>query len=102
MYILFFLVWMIFNGAVTAEIVLFGLVISAVMYIFICKFMNFSIRRDIAYMKRFPRVLQYVCVLVWEIVKANFAVMKLMTASRYELEPVLVRFRTDLKTKQAR
>ena len=102
MYIFFFLVWMIFNGAITAEIVLFGLVISAVMYIFICKFMNFSIRKDLAYMKRLPRILQYICVLVWEIVKANFAVMKLMTASRYELEPVLVRFRTDLKTKQAR
>lgn len=102
MYILFFLVWIIFNGAVTVEIVAFGLVISAVMYIFICKFMNYSIRKDIAYMKRIPRILQYVCVLLWEIVKANFAVIKLITASRYDLEPVLVRFKTDLKTKQAR
>lgn len=102
MYIFFFLVWLIFNGAVTTEIILFGLAVSAVMYIFICKFMNFSVRRDIAYMRRLPRILQYICVLVWEIVKANFAVIKLITSSRYELEPVLVRFRTDLKTKQAR
>lgn len=102
MYIFFFLVWLIFNGAVTTEIILFGLAVSAAMYIFICKFMNFSVRRDIAYMRRLPRILQYICVLVWEIVKANFAVIKLITSSRYELEPVLVRFRTDLKTKQAR
>ena len=53
-------------------------------------------------MRRLPRILQYICVLVWEIVKANFAVIKLITSSRYELEPVLVRFRIDLKTKQAR
>ena len=102
MYIFFFLVWLIFNGAVTTEIILFGLAVSAAMYIFICKFMNFSVRRDIAYMRRLPRILQYICVLVWEIVKANFVVIKLITSSRYELEPVLVRFRTDLKTKQAR
>lgn len=102
MYILFFLVWIIFNGAATVEIVAFGLAISAIMYIFVCKFMNYSIRKDIAYMKRIPRILQYICVLLWEIVKANFTVIKLITASRYDLEPVLVRFKTDLKTKQAR
>ena len=53
-------------------------------------------------MKCIPCILLYICVLVWEIIKANFAVIKLMTASRYELEPVLVRFKTNLKTKQAR
>ena len=34
MYVLFFLIWVIFNGQVTTEIVLFGLVISAVVYAF--------------------------------------------------------------------
>ncbi|HBA69186.1 MAG TPA: sodium:proton antiporter [Lachnospiraceae bacterium] len=102
MFLLFFLVWIIFNGAVTLEIVLFGLVISAVMYAFICKFMNYSIHKDIVYGKRGFCILQYVCVLVWEIVKANFAVIKLITSSRYDLEPALVRFQTNLKTKQAR
>ena len=43
MFLLFFLVWIIFNGAVTMEIVLFGLAVSLAMYAFICKFMNYSI-----------------------------------------------------------
>ena len=102
MFLLFFLVWIIFNGAVTMEIVLFGLAVSLAMYAFICKFMNYSIYKDIAYGKRGFRILHYVCVLVWEIVKANFAVIKLITSSKYDLEPVLIRFKTDLKTKQAR
>ena len=102
MFFLFFLVWIIFNGAVTAEIVLFGLAVSLAMYAFICKFMNYSIQKDMAYGKRGFRIIQYIFVLVWEIVKANFAVIKLITSSRYDLEPVLVRFKTDLKTKQAR
>lgn len=102
MFILFFLVWIIFNGAVTVEIVLFGLVISAAMYAFICKFMNYSIHKDMLYGKRGFRIIQYICVLVWEIVKANFAVIKLITSSKYDLEPALIRFKTGLKTKQAR
>ena len=102
MFFLLFLVWIIFNGAVTVEIAIFGLGISAGMYAFICKFMNYSIKKDILYLKKGFRILQYMLVLVWEIVKANFAVIKLITSSRYELEPVLIRFKTDLRTKQAR
>ncbi len=41
-----------FNGALTVEIAVFGLVISAAMYLFICKFMNYSIHKDIAFGKR--------------------------------------------------
>ena len=102
MFLLFFAVWIIFNGSVTGEIVVFGLDISAAMYFFACRFMGYSPEKDLAYMKKSPRILQYICVLVWEIVKANFAVMKLMTASRYDLEPVLVKFKTNLKTRQSR
>ncbi len=102
MFLIFFGVWIVFNGAFTAEIAVFGLVISAAMYFFICKFMNYSIHKDIAYGKRGLRIIQYMCVLVWEIVKANFVVIKLITSSRYDLEPALIRFKTDLKTKQAR
>lgn len=101
MYILFFLVWIIFNGNITVEITVLGLVISAGMYIFACRFMNYSIKKDIAYGKRIFRILQYTGVLVWEIIKANFAVIKLITSSRYDLEPVLVRFKADLRTRQA-
>ena len=102
MFLLFFLVWIIFNGAITTEIVVFGLVIAAAMYAFVCKFMDYSIRKDILYIKKFFMLLEYVCVLVWEIVKANFAVIKLITSSRYELEPAMVLFRVDLETKMAR
>lgn len=102
MYLLFFLVWIIFNGAVTPEIIIFGLVVAAVMYAFICKFMNYSFHKDMRYIKRFFLMIRYIRVLVWEIIKANFAVIKLITSSRYDLEPALVRFKTDLKSKPAR
>lgn len=102
MYILFFLIWIIFNGNITLEITVFGLVIAALMYAFVCKFMDFSVKKDKLYCKKIFRILQYVGVLIWEITKANFAVIRLITSSRYELEPVLVHFKTDLKTRQAR
>ena len=41
-------------------------------------------------------------VLVKEIIKANFAVIKMIMSSRYEIEPAVVKFKTDLKTTTAR
>ena len=48
------------------------------------------------------QVLQYVFILIKEIIKANFEVIRMITSSRYEIEPAVVRFRTDLKTTPAR
>lgn len=102
MFLLFFLIWVIFNGQLTWEIAAFGVVIAAVMYLFICKFMGYKPSMDLILAKKFFLILQYVYVLVKEIIKANYAVIKMIMSSRYELEPAIVRFRADLKTTPAR
>ena len=102
MYLIFFLIWVIFNGQFTPEIAVFGLIIAGLMYAFICKFMGYKPRADIIMAKKFYYLIQYVFILVKEIVKANFAVIRMITSSRYELEPAVVRFKTDLKSAPAR
>lgn len=102
MYLVFFLLWMIFNSNITLEIVIFGLVISAAVYWFMCKFMDYSYKKDIMLFKKFFLILQYLVVLFWEIVKANIATIKMILSSRYIIEPAIVCFRTDLKSKIAR
>ena len=81
---------------------MFGLIIAGLMYAFICKFMGYKPRADIIMAKKFFYLIQYVFILVKEIVKANFAVIRMITSSRYELEPAVVRFKTDLKSAPAR
>ena len=102
MYLIFFLIWVIFNGQFTPEIAVFGLIIAGLMYAFICKFMGYKPRADIIMANKFFYLIQYVFILVKEIVKANFAVIRMITSSRYELEPAVVRFKTDLKSAPAR
>ena len=102
MYLIFFLIWVIFNGQFTPEIAVFGLIIAGLMYAFICKFKGYKPRADIIMAKKFFYLIQYVFILIKEIVKANFAVIRMITSSRYELEPAVVRFKTDLKSAPAR
>ena len=102
MFFIFFLIWIIFNGQFTLEIAAFGVVMAGLMYLFICKFLNYHPKTDLLICKKFFLVLQYVFVLITEIIKANFAVIKMIMSSRYEIEPAIVRFKTDLKSTPAR
>lgn len=102
MFVLFFLIWIIFNGQLTWEIAAFGVAVSALIYWFTCKFLGYSPRTDLLMARKLFQVLQYVFILIKEIIKANFEVIRMITSSRYEIEPAVVRFRTDLKTTPAR
>lgn len=102
MYFVFLALWIIFNGSLTLEIFLFGVVLATVMYAFVCKFMEFSIHKDILLWKRLFLMLRYLVILIVEIVKANVSAMKLLFSEQNEIEPVLIRFRTPLKTKAAK
>lgn len=99
MYLFIFLLWVIFNGNVTWEIVLFGLVLSACVYFFMCRFLDWSIRRDLLLFKRGGLLLWYFCVLLVEIVKANFATIRLVFSGKYEIEPVIVSFQVPIKSR---
>ncbi|MFR8548633.1 MAG: Na+/H+ antiporter subunit E [Lachnospiraceae bacterium] len=102
MFLLFFALWVIFNGTITLEICLFGVAISAAMFAFICKFMDYSIAKEKQVLKRSLPFIRYCLVLVKEIVKANFAVMHMILSEREEIEPALVSFRSDMKTATGR
>ena len=98
MFLLYFLLWVIFNGRVTLEICLLGLVIAGALLAFSCRFMEYSLARERKVYRSiflFPR---YCRLLVTEIVKANVSAMRMILTQREEIEPALVSFCTDLKS----
>lgn len=102
MLILFFVLWIIFNGKITTEIILFGVVISAAVFAFICKFMDYSLQKEKRVLQSSGFLLKYVAVLIVEIIKANLAVIHMILTDREVAEPVLIKFRTNLKSDSAR
>ena len=102
MLLLFFLAWIVFNGRITLEIVLFGIAIALAVFAFVCRFMDFSIQREWNFYRRLPLFARYVFVLIREIITANLAVCRMILTRREVMEPVIVRVHTDLKTETAR
>ena len=102
MFIALFLFWLVFNGRFTVEIAVFGLVLSAAILWFMCKFMDYSLEKDFRIVKKSLWMIKYVLILIVEIGRANVGVLKILLSVRYEKEPVLVSFHTDLKSRAAR
>ena len=98
MLVLFFLLWVIFNGNLTLEICIFGVVISVTLFAFVCKFMDFSLKKELHIYKKSFLFIRYVFVLIKEIVKANFGVIRMIINQREEIQPMVVTFHSDLKT----
>lgn len=102
MYVLFFLAWIIFNGNITLEIVIFGVVIAAAVLAFMCKFMDYSLKKEANVYKKSICFLVYIVLLIREIIKANLAIIPRILTVEEEMEPVIVKFRTSLKSDFAR
>ncbi len=102
MYVVFFVLWILLNGQFTWEIAGFGIVIAGVLYAFVCRFLGYSVEKDKLLFHKLPYILAYILILIWEIIKANMDTIRLGLSYRNETDPVIVRFRTDLKSKTAR
>ena len=97
-----FALWLVFNGKVTLELVLFGTVLSVAVYMFCWKFLEYSPKKELLALRLLPQGIGYFFVLIWEVVKANYGTISLILSPKYEAEPLLVTFRTPLKTDLAR
>ena len=102
MVLVLFALWLVFNGKVTMEIILFGIVLSVAVYLFCWKFLEYSPKRELLALRLLPQGIGYFFALIWEIIKANCAMVSLIVSPKYEVEPVLVTFHTELKTDLAK
>ena len=92
MFLLFFVLWIIFNGQVTVEICLFGLGISAALYLFVWKVMGYQPKNDLRFFRRFLGMIRFAGLLVAEICKSCLVVVKMIYTPGLELRPQLAEF----------
>ena len=79
-----------------------GSLVPAALHLFWQKFLSVSPVSPASMLRLLPRVLFYLALLLIEIVKANLQVIRLVLSPVIEVEPCLIRFRTDLGSEAAR
>lgn len=94
-FIIIFLLWIIFNGRITTEIVLLGLLLAGAVTWFDEKYIGHN-NLNVS-LKRLPALIDYLFTLIIEIIKANIIMIKITLAPKLEFEPCIIYFKTDLK-----
>lgn len=101
MFLLYYLAWIIFNGAITFEICLIGVLVAGAVFAFTCKFLDYSLNKEKALYRKIGRIVVYGLSLIWEIIKANLNVIKWILSPK-KPEPRLVTFEGECKTETGR
>ena len=104
MSLVYFALWVIFNGRLTLEILIAGVIVSVLLDLFVKHVMKIRLTGATFWkcVKLFPDAVFYAIVLLVEIVKANISITKIVLAPKINVEPCLVKFTTPLKTATAR
>lgn len=97
--VLIYLIWIILNGRITAEILLFGLPAAAAASLILYRAVDYGPEKDRLVWKNLPLIALYVLNLIREILIAAGLVMLACLTPGFRPEPVLVEFRSGLKGK---
>lgn len=101
MFLVLLALWLIFNGKITFEIIWLGVLICGAVYLLCWKFFGYSPKNELRFVKLGWLIIEYVGLLVAEIFKANLVVVRLVLLNK-KVNPVLVTFKSDLKTNAAK
>ena len=74
-FLLLLILWLVFSGKITLEIIIFGVLAASLVWIFAARFLGWGIRREIAFYRLLPRMASYGILLILEIIKSCLAVL---------------------------
>ena len=98
MAILLFLLWIIWNGKVSVELLLFGAALTALAMLFAIKLLGYSLESERRFWRNLPLFLRYVAVLIAEILRSAAAVGALALSPGKRPDPVIIEFHSGLPT----
>lgn len=95
MWLFLFLLWIIFNGKITLEIVIFGLLIATAITFFTSRVIGYQVSKDINIVRNLPLVFVYLIYLVGQIILSALTLMGMVFRAE-DPDPVIIEFHSGL------
>lgn len=92
-----FILWLVFNGTVTVEICLIGVLLSAGVYGFCVYALGYHPRAERRLVIRVAMYTVYFFMLMWEILKSCLTVMKIILIPPHRYHAAIVRLRVPFR-----
>lgn len=96
------LFWIVLNGRITLEVLFIGIFVSAVVSVFAYKTLGIKWANEKKLYSKIGRIIAYLFLLVWEVVKANIHMIGLVLSWNKEIKPQIAYFKSPLNTQAAK
>ena len=96
--VLFLAFWIILNSRVTLEVVVIGVFVSALMSLFAYRLVGISFSAEKKLWTKSWKIAAYLAMLLWEIIKANFQMVRIILSPKIEIHPLIVYFQSPVRT----
>jgi multicomponent Na+:H+ antiporter subunit E len=97
MWLFLFALWIVLNGRVTVELVIFGVVIASAVTFFANRIIGYSSSIERRLIRNFPVFLIYILNLIWEIIVSAFKMCDMVYSAKAP-EPVIIEFHSGFQT----
>lgn len=100
MFLFLFLLWVIFNARLGADVILLGLAVCAAIEWFAMRYCKWYVTRDWRWRRFLPKFAAYCALLLREVIMANYAVMRIILSPRLkeQIHPQMVKFPCDYRS----
>lgn len=98
MYLLLLAFWIILNGKITVEILIFDVLVTAAIGALSYALFGYTLKRDLRFLKKVPVFAVYLLVLLREILLSSVRMIGVVFSPESETRPVLVTFKSGLRT----
>ncbi|MDO4739670.1 MAG: Na+/H+ antiporter subunit E [Eubacteriales bacterium] len=102
MLLVYFGLWILFNGRADADVLITGAGAALLIYLFTWKIVGLTPARELRGWKRTGKYLRFFGYLFVEILKANRQVARLVLDPKCEMEPQLITLRTKCREEMSR
>ena len=102
MAVLLFLLWIILNGRFTTDlgmvqIIISGLIVTLLVYIFAMSALGLKPKAELYFWRNAFLLIAYTAVLIWEMIKSNYAVIVIILNKKKKISPAVVKVKIPLK-----
>ena len=99
--VLFFLFWLILNERFTPEVVVSGILISILVSLLNYRFVGLSFDIEKKIWSKIIMILSYFAMLVFEVLKANIQMIKLILSPVIDIKPQIIYFDSPVRSELA-
>jgi len=92
------LLWIIFNGRITGDVLASGIVAVLLVCAFCHRFMGYRIRKEWGILRNSGRFIWYFIVLIKDIIAANIQVIGFILSRKDRIDQCLIRFQPGVKS----